>query len=333
LPSTATGDLCCVLTRRTGREQLGACMNFRTVIAAAIFAAAAPIAYAQEAAPENQSADTAATEDAAAAEKWAEEFLARLDHINGEVKIGAAKATLTVPDEYYFLDAEDARAVLEEAWGNPPDEATLGMLVPVGMTPLDTGAWAAILTYDEDGYVSDEDATGTDYDDLMKSMKSDMIESSKWREENGYGSIDLIGWAEPPSYNSETHKLYWAKELKFGGAETNTLNYDIRVLGRHGVLVVRFVADMASLPEIKAATPEVLDMASFDAGSRYADYQKGVDKMAGYGIAGLIAGGAIAKKTGLLAAVLLFGKKFIAIIIAGLAAAGAWLKRQFARKP
>jgi len=302
-------------------------MKFGMMIAAAIFAAAAPLAYAQEALPDDQA------ENAAAAQKWAEDFLARLDHINGEVKIGAAKATLNVPDDYYFLDAEDARAVLEEAWGNPPDEATLGMLVPAGMTPLDAGAWAAILTYDEDGYVSDQDATTIDYDDLMLGMKSDTIESNKWREENGYGSIELAGWAEPPSYNAETHKLFWAKELTFGGAETNTLNYDIRVLGRRGVLVVRFVADMASLPEIKAATPEVLDMASFDAGSRYADYQKGVDKIAGYGIAGLIAGGAIAKKTGLLAAILLFGKKFIAIIIAGLAGAAAWLKRRFARKP
>lgn len=320
-------------------------MNFKNAILAALFASAPTCLFAQDAlrdetteasdaaaAAAEENPDTAETAQSAEAEQWAKDFLARLDHITGEVKIGAAKATLQVPENYYFLDAEDARAVLEEAWGNPPDDSTLGMLLPEGMTPLDDGSWAAIFTYEEDGYVSDEDAGKTDYDDLMKTMQSDTAESNKWRAENGFGSVDLIGWAEEPGYNAETHKLYWAKELKFEGAPVNTLNYDIRVLGRRGVLVVRFIADMAALPDIKVAAPEVLNMASFDDGSRYADYQKGVDKVASYGIAGLIAGGVLAKKTGLLAAILLFGKKFIAIIIAGLAGAGAWLKRQFGPK-
>lgn len=312
-------------------------MNFRRVmIAAALAAAAAPLTLmaqepASESGPADAGAEQAAGDAASEEQKWAEEFLAKLRPQTGEVKIEAAKATLTVPETYYFLDAADARAVLEEAWGNPPDETTLGMLLPAGMTPLDQNAWAAIYTYEEDGYVSDEDAGKIDYDDLMKTMQADTAASNEWRVENGYGKLDLVGWAEAPSYDAEAHKLYWAKEFKFESAEANTLNYDIRALGRRGVLVVRFVADMASLPEIKKAAPDVLDIASFDEGSRYADYQKGVDKLAGYGIAGLIAGGVIAKKTGLLAAILLFGKKFLVIILAGLAAAGAWLKKRFAK--
>jgi uncharacterized membrane-anchored protein len=76
-----------------------------------------------------------------------------------------------------------------------------------------------------------------------------------------------------------------------------------------------------------------LDLASFDEGSRYADYQPGIDKKAAYGLAGLITGGLIAKKVGLLAAVALFAKKFLAIIIAGLVAAGASLRRMLTKKP
>lgn len=310
-------------------------MKFPRPLLAAIFAATPLTLMAREPAPENASPEAVAEQTAEEAaneeQKWAEDFLAKLRPQTGEVKIEAAKATLTVPATYYFLDADDARAVLEEAWGNPPDESTLGMLLPAGMTPLDQGAWAAIYTYEEDGYVSDEDAGKIDYDDLMKSMQADTAASNEWRVESGYGKLDLIGWAESPSYNTEAHKLYWAKELKFENAEANTLNYDIRALGRRGVLVVRFVADMASLPEIKKAAPEVLDIASFDEGSRYTDYQKGVDKIAGYGLAGLIAGGVIAKKTGLLAAILLFGKKFLVIILAGFAAAGAWLKKRLTK--
>lgn len=306
-------------------------MRFPKLLLAALFAAAPMIAMAQEPAPAAASEQTA-EEAAAEAQKWADDFLARLRPQTGQVKIAAAKATLTVPETYYFLDAKDARAVLEEAWGNPADETTLGMLLPAGMTPLDEGAWAAIYTYEEDGYVADDDAEKIDYDDLMNSMKADNAASNEWRIENGYGKLDLIGWAETPSYDGETHKLHWAKELKFGDAEANTLNYDIRALGRRGVLIVRFVADMESLPEIKQAAPEVLQIASFDEGSRYADYQQGVDKVAGYGLAGLIAGGVIAKKTGLLAAILLFGKKFFVIILGALGAAGAWLRTRLAKR-
>jgi uncharacterized membrane-anchored protein len=35
--------------------------------------------------------------------------------------------------------------------------------------------------------------------------------------------VTLGGWAEPPSYDKATHKMYWAKELAFGTGE-HTLN-------------------------------------------------------------------------------------------------------------
>jgi uncharacterized membrane-anchored protein len=36
--------------------------------------------------------------------------------------------------------------------------------------------------------------------------------------------------------------MYWAKEINFGGDSENTLNYNIRVLGRKGVLLLNFIA-------------------------------------------------------------------------------------------
>lgn len=302
--------------------------------AAALLAAAPAAAQPEAGAPAAEDVAAPSSEAAAAngEDRSAEEFLQRLDSRTGTIRIDAADVTLTVPEGFYFLDAEDARAVLEEAWGNPPDETTLGMLLPAGRTPLDEGVWGATFNYSEDGYVSDKEAGKINYDDLLKSLKDDAAASNAWREENGYAPIEIIGWAEAPSYDAATHKMYWAKELKFGAAEINTLNYDIRALGRRGVLVVSFIADMTALGEIRAAAPSVLDMVSFDEGSRYADYQPGVDKKAAYGLAGLITGGLIAKKTGLLAALLLFGKKFAAFIIAGLAAAGAYVRKLLAKK-
>lgn len=35
------------------------------------------------------------------------------------------------------------------------------------------------------------------------------------RAKAGYPTVELVGWAEPPHYDSTAHKLYWAKDLKF----------------------------------------------------------------------------------------------------------------------
>ena len=259
------------------------------------------------------------------------DYLEGLSPRQGEIKIKKANATLTVPSTHYFLGAQDARSILEEAWGNPPDDTILGMLFPAGRSPLDHDVWGATIQFSDDGYISDEDANDIDYTDMMSDLKKSQVSDNKWRADNGYDPIDMVGWAETPAYNPDTHKLYWAKEMKFGEAEMNTLNYDIRVLGRRGALVIGFIASMDQLSAIKSTTPSVLNMAHFDEGSTYADYQPGTDKKAAYGIAGLIGGAAIAKKTGILAAILIFGKKFIGLIIVGLIAVGGAVKRFFVK--
>ncbi|MEL6360730.1 MAG: DUF2167 domain-containing protein [Pseudomonadota bacterium] len=257
-------------------------------------------------------------------------FLAELSPVTGEIDLTIANATLNIPVTHYFLKAVDARKVLEDAWGNPPDETVLGMIFPAGLSPFNA-PWGATVQYNDDGYISDEDAGTIDYGAMMSDLKSSQVAENEWRTENGYEEIEMIGWAESPSYDNASHKLYWAKEMRFGEADNNTLNYDIRVLGRRGALVVSFIATMDELAAIQQSTPAVLNMASFNAGSTYSDYEPGVDKKAAYGIAGLIGGAAIAKKTGLLAAILLFGKKFIVFIIAGIAAGFGALRKFFAK--
>lgn len=281
---------------------------------------------------EQSDADQFFASDAAAIEAWMQEFVASLTPHTGLVPLDGAEATLDVSDGYVFLDRKDARRVLEEAWGNPPDETVLGMIMPAGATPFDDEAWAATVTYLSDGYVSDKDAAKINYDKLLSDLKKDALASNKWRAENGYERIEIIGWAQNPTYDADTHKMYWAKELQFGDSPVRTLNYDVRVLGRRGVLVIGFVAGMSQLAAIEASAPGVLAMANFDPGSTYAEYVPGVDQKAAYGLVGLVAGAAIAKKTGLLAAILLFGKKFIVLIIAGFAAMFGAIKRFFSTK-
>ena len=259
-----------------------------------------------------------------------EQMEARLHYQTGHVKLRGGLATLEVPAEFRYLDPRETDLVIR-AWGNPPDNTTLGMIVPAGIGVFDRESWAVVITYDEDGFVKDDDAATIDYTDLLKKMQRGITQANEERRQQGYPEVALVGWAEPPRYDSTTHKLYWAKDLRFGTEAVHTLNYNIRVLGRRGVLVLNAVATMDQLAAVQGGMGKVIGFVDFADGNRYADFVPGTDKVAEYGIAALIAGG-IAAKAGffklLLAGIIALKK----LIVVALVAIGAFFKRIFGKK-
>ena len=131
-------------------------------------------------------------------------------------------------------------------------------------------------------------------------MQADSRSSNDSRMDAGYEDVELVGWATRPRYDGATNTLYWAKELRFGSITPNTLNYNVRILGRRGVLVLNVVATMPQLEEIETVIPRIVSMTRFNPGHRYADFDPSADRVAAYGIAALVAG-KVASRTGLLA--------------------------------
>jgi uncharacterized membrane-anchored protein len=263
----------------------------------------------------------------------AEEFEAKLGYKTGTINLPGGMATIRLPQSFRFLGEEGSRRLLTEAWGNPPAaaEGVIGMLVPARVSPLTSEGWGIVITYEEDGYVDDSDAAKIDYDKLLKEMQDAAASRNDERRKQGLPPVTLVGWAEPPSYDSAAHKLYWAKELAFGGEPEHTLNYNIRILGRRGVLVLNAVSDMKQLPAIRKEARSVLSAVEFKEGHRYQDYLPGKDKAAAYGITGLIAGAAAAK-AGFFKVIwlaILGLKKFLVLAVVAL---GAALKHLFTRK-
>ncbi len=249
----------------------------------------------------------------------------------GTVVLKDGLAKLAIPDGFQYLDSKQSETLLEKLWANPSGKGTLGMLLPNGISPLDEKSWGVVITYEEDGYVKDDDAEKINYVTLLKEMQESTKARNEERVKQGYPSFELVGWAVPPRYDKATHKLYWAKELKIGDQQEHTLNYNIRILGRQGVLVLNAVSSMQQLQAIEQDAPKILSFVEFNEGKRYADFKPGTDKVAAYGIAGLVAGGILAK-TGLLKGLwiaILAAKKFIII---GVAAIGAWISKFFKRK-
>src|SRR5690606_327760 len=188
-------------------------------------------------------ADTAEAEQQAY-EAWARNFVDSLDMQTGQIQLPNSVATLNVPESFYYLSPADTERVLVEAWGNPSEGLIQGMLFPAHVTPLDPEAWGVTIDFDEDGYVSDDDAADMNYDDLLAQMQAETLEVNPDRVAAGYPAIELMGWAASPHYDAGRRQLYWAQELKFGDDPAHILNYNIRALGRRGVLVMNFIADM-----------------------------------------------------------------------------------------
>ena len=255
-------------------------------------------------------------------------FLASLTFQQGDIALPGKIATLKLPSTFRYLAPADAERVLVDAWGNPPGHATLGMILPADISPLSDQGWGVIVTYEKDGHVKDDDADSIKYDELLKEMKEGTLAANAARKEQGYPGMTLIGWAEPPSYDKASHKLYWAKELRSEGASQSSLNYNIRVLGREGVLVLNAVAGMDQIAQVKAEMKHVTAFTEFTGGNRYADFDPKTDKVAEYGLAALVMGG-VAAKLGLFGKLFALLLAFKKLILVGIAAAGAGLFKLF----
>jgi uncharacterized membrane-anchored protein len=264
---------------------------------------------------------------------------AKLEGINyqqGDIRLPVAGLTIHTGKEFYYLDAKDTKTVAVDFWGNPPGVVTgaLGMIFPAKYIPAENVAWGSLITYQDEGHINDSDASKLNYDDLLRDMKAATEENNAERKRQGYKTLTLVGWASPPFYDQVNHRLHWARDLVGEGSDTHSLNYSVRLLGRTGTLSMNFVSDLGQLDEIKAAIPDVMTLATFGADQSYSDYRDG-DKVAAYGIAGLIAAGAgvkLAAKAGLIAIGLAFLKKgWIVVVLFGSAILG-WIRKLFGKR-
>lgn len=276
------------------------------------------------------SADSISTDTLTDAEisAYPDSVQSTFDFKTGMQTIGANLATINVPDSFVFLAGKDAQRLLTEIWSNPEDPSILGMLIPQNTSVLSENCWGIVYSYEEDGHVKDDDAESINYDDLLKEMQESILSGNSERMKAGYQKIELTGWAQKPYYDKAAHKLHWAKELRFGEDSLHTLNYNIRVLGREGVLVMNAVAGMNQFPDVQQNIAKILASTELNPGNQYGDYNASVDKLAEYGVGGLIAG-AVLTKTGIIAKIgLVLLKAWKVIAIGAIALAGV-IKKWF----
>lgn len=271
----------------------------------------------------------APVDSAAIAQAHIDSVNASFHYQTGRVMLPGNLGVIDVPAGMRFLDSAQTHEVLTRLWENPPGAAasTLGLLLPGTTGPADENAWAFVVDYTEMGYVKDDDADDIDYDDLLTEMQQETRDNNAARAAAGYEPIALLGWASPPYYDKEHHVLHWAKTLRFGtdsSAGNQTLNYDVRVLGRNGVLSLMAVGSPSQLPEIKTHIPGLISRAHFTDGLEYGDFDPGMDEVAAYSLGGLVAGKVLAK-VGFFALILKFWKVLVGVGLGAVSLVRRWL--------
>ena len=253
----------------------------------------------------------------------------------GIIEFPSGNASLNVPKGFKFLDAKQTQYVLKDLWGNPEDTTVLGSIVPENKGVMNDNSWLFVINYQEDGYVKDDDAQDINYDDLLKDIQEEIRNENPDRTKQGFETIELIGWASKPFYDEKLKVLHWAKEIKFGQSKENTLNYDLRVLGRKGMYTISAVSSMHELVEVKRSIPNIINSIKFKEGQTYFNFDESTDNVAAWTIGGLVAGKVLAK-VGLFAVIAKFGKVIFIALLAAFAGAKKFIfgkKDQVLTKP
>lgn len=237
----------------------------------------------------------------------------------GPAQQSLGNAQIPVPDGYVSLDADETRRYLQ-ALGNVTGSSERGLLAPAD----EAEDWFIVFQWDPSGYVKDDERDELDADQLLTSMRASDEEDNEARQKAGYPALNTVGWEVQPAYNPSSNLLEWCLRLESEGSFI--INCDLRLLGRKGVMRATLVADPEDRERAMAATRTLVSKFEFDAGERYAEYKPG-DRLAEYGLKGLLLGGAAAAavKMGLF-------KKFGKLLVFGALGVAALVKRLFGER-
>jgi uncharacterized membrane-anchored protein len=240
------------------------------------------------------------------------------------------QAILHLPSGYAFVP-NPAAARFISAMGNPVDDSFLGLILP----EKSSEDWIVAASFEASGYVKDDDAKNWNVEDMLKNLREGAEEINRTRAERGIPELELLGWAESPAYDADSHRLVWALAVGNKGApagQPQSVNYNTHALGRDGYISLNLVTSRDALEQRKPIAQTLLAALEFNSGKRYEDFNADTDHTAEFGLAALVGGAMVAKKFGLFALAGLFIAKFGKLAIIAAAALFGIFGKRWGRK-
>ncbi len=232
----------------------------------------------------------------------------------GPLTADLGNATLKLDQDWAFMDGDTFRQMSQQT-GDPVTGTERGLVVPADPAK----DYAIHLNFEDMGYVPDDDADELDPDAIYESYEEGVKEQNEDLAARGLPTYTLMGWRTEPHYDAASNRMEWCLIAEMQGEKL--VNHEIRLLGREGVMSATIVATPETVDSALAETHRMLGGFSFKEGKRYADYESG-DKIAQYGLAALVTGGAlaVAAKSGLL------GKLIKPLLVGGAVVIGLFAK-------
>ena len=247
--------------------------------------------------------------------------------VKGPTKVALGdQAEIALGADHSFAAGGDTQRIMERL-GNTVSNNEVGLIVPQAQGE----DWMLVFEYERVGFVKDDDKDKIDKNAILKSISQGTEEANARRKEMGIPALHVIGWFEEPHYDEKTHNLVWALRAKSDGGE-EVINYNMRVLGRHGYMSVTLVDGPQTLASSKVAVEQLMKGFDYKVGRSYAEFRPG-DKVAEYGLVALVAGGAgaAAAKLGCFAWLAKVFAKSGKAIVAALVAFGVAVRKFAAR--
>jgi len=242
------------------------------------------------------------------------------------------QATLKLPAGRVFVPKAEGARVTRALGSVELGDDFIGLIVSTEAT----ADWLVAVKYFKEGYIKDDDARHLNADELLSSLRKQMEEIYKDSARRGFAETEVIGWVEPPAYDSSTHRLVWSLLVKGRGEPDSAdkgVAYNTYALGREGYFSLLLVSNASRIDNNKVHAHELLAALNYNNGKRYEDFNASTDKVAAYGVVALVSGAALAKKLGLFAMLGVFFAKFGKLIVAGVAVVAAVATKLFRRKP
>ncbi|HKR39707.1 MAG TPA: DUF2167 domain-containing protein [Paraburkholderia sp.] len=252
----------------------------------------------------------------------ADEAVAKEPHHGPYTQEIASVGAWKVKQGYLSLDPADTTRLMDEM--HNPGVQNTWLYAPEGLK-----RWFSVIRYEDTGHVKDDETI--DAAAILEQLKKGGELTNEERRKRGWPELHLIGWQVEPHYEPDTKRLSWATLSESNGQKV--VNYTTKVLSRTGVATVILVTDPANLNQSVAELKTQLDGFAFNPDQTYAEFRNG-DKIAEYGLTGLIVGGAAAAavKTGAwkwVLGILVAGwKAFAAAVVALLAGVKSLFKRR-----
>jgi uncharacterized membrane-anchored protein len=235
------------------------------------------------------------------------------------------QAQLTLPRDYTFVPQPQAARIMR-ALGNTEDPALVGLVFP----SQGRESWLVEIRYVASGYIKDDEAKDWKAESLLENIRSGTEIANKDRVARGFEQLEVLGWAEPPTYDALTHRLIWAAINREKNIPNSVLgvNYNTYALGREGYFGLNLLTSAEGLSTDKKHSRVLLAALEYNNGKSYDDFNSSTDNVAAYGITALVAGIA-AKKLGLFAILGVFLAKSAKLLIVAAIAGLVGLKRLF----